>query len=319
MSSVSVRKERLDRGIKVRAESLYLLSSWREMTYMILPRAALIVGLIVLPLVMPTYWLKVLCTAGVIALLAISFDFLANYAGLVCLGGGLWTGVGGYIAGVLNASFELPTYLTIPIATLGGAAVCTLLFLPCLPLRGVYFAVVTVIYPIAATKIITALNIWGGTEGLSGLSSFPNVWVDVYMIVAMNLIVLFALRRLVDEDYGLVLRGSKTMSRRLRHRTSMSRNLRRRQSLSLPLSVALPVPICPISMVGVGCHCSLWTSQSFPSPHQLWEVWEHLSAPFSVLLSLFLCRNPCGSRAPGESYCTQLFCLLSSCSSPRGS
>ncbi len=145
-----MRKERLDR-VKVRAESLFLLSWWREMTYMILPRAALIVGLIVLPLVMPTYWLKVLCTAGVISLFAISFDLLANYAGLVCLGGGLWTGVGGYIAGVLNASFELPTYLTIPIATLGGAAVCTLLFLPCLPLRGVYFAVLRVL-PIAERK-----------------------------------------------------------------------------------------------------------------------------------------------------------------------
>lgn len=178
------------------------------MSYLLGPRLALILGVLILPLVMPNlYWQRVLCNMGVIVLLAIAFDFLANYAGMVSLGGALYTGVGGYISGVLNSSFGLPPALTIPIATLGGGMICTLLFLPALPLRGIYFAILTIIYPIAACKIITALNIFGGTEGISALATFQNIWVETYLILGVALVVLFGFRRLVNENYGLILRG----------------------------------------------------------------------------------------------------------------
>ena len=71
------RKERLDRGIKARAEGLYAVSSWREVSYLLAPRAGLIIALLIAPLVVPgLYWQRVLGLAGVYALLALSFDFL---------------------------------------------------------------------------------------------------------------------------------------------------------------------------------------------------------------------------------------------------
>jgi len=204
------RKERLDRGIKVRTEGIYAISSWREISYLIGPRLALILGLLIAPLAMPSlYWQRVLCIAAIYGLLALSFDFLANFVGLVCLGGAFFTGIGGYIAGVLNSSFGLPPALTIPIATIAGAVVSTLLLLPCLPLRGVYFAIVTLMYPLLFERIIAATAIFGGTEGISGLASLPNKWVEIYLIIGVLLISLFGLRRLVNEDIGLVLRGIK--------------------------------------------------------------------------------------------------------------
>ncbi|NIR18013.1 MAG: branched-chain amino acid ABC transporter permease, partial [Desulfobacterales bacterium] len=63
--------------------------------------------------------------AAVYALLAISYDFLAERVGLVCIGGAFMIGVGGYISGSLNYYLGLPVALTIPIGTLGGALVCT--------------------------------------------------------------------------------------------------------------------------------------------------------------------------------------------------
>ena len=81
------RKERLDRGIKVRSERLYALMSWRELSYLVLPRLVLIVGLLILPLAMPTmYWQRVISIVCIYALLALSFDFLAHFVGLVSLG-----------------------------------------------------------------------------------------------------------------------------------------------------------------------------------------------------------------------------------------
>jgi branched-chain amino acid transport system permease protein len=92
------RKKRLDRSIKVRTEGLYALSSWTEMAYLLTPRGVLILGLFLIPLFLDMYWQRVLCSAGIYALLALGFDFLAEYVGLVCLGGSLFIG-GGYIAG----------------------------------------------------------------------------------------------------------------------------------------------------------------------------------------------------------------------------
>jgi len=204
------RKERLDRGIKARTDGLYAIQSWRETIYLIAPRASLIIGLLVLPLILPgLYWQRVLVLAGVYALLAISFDFLAERVGLVCIGGAFMIGVGSYIAGSLNYYFGLPIALTIPVATLGGAFICTLLWLPCLPLRGIYFAVVTFMFPFLTHSIIVAGDLFAGTEGLSPVKDFPNIWISIYLILTMVLIAIFSLRRLCGEDIGVVLGGIK--------------------------------------------------------------------------------------------------------------
>ena len=204
------RKERLDRGIKVRSEGLYALMSWRELSYLFLPRFVLVAGILIMPLLMPSmYWQRVISIVCIYALLALSFDFLAHYVGLVSLGGAFFIGTGGYIAAILNTSFGLPPLLTIPIATLLGAVICTLLLLPCLPLRGVYFAIVTLMYPLLLARVIEALDILGGTDGIVGIESFMNRWVEQYFIIFMVLLFLFGTRRLVNQDIGLVFRAVK--------------------------------------------------------------------------------------------------------------
>jgi branched-chain amino acid transport system permease protein len=204
------RKERLDRGIKIRTDGLYALMSWRELSYLTLPRIVLIVGMLILPLAMPSmYWQRVITYVCIYAFLAMSFDFLAHFVGLVSLGGAFFIGTGGYLAAILNTSFGLPLFLSIPLSTLLGAAICTLLLLPCLPLRGVYFAIVTLMYPLLLKRIIEALNILGGTEGILGLDSFANRWVEQYFVILMVLLSLFGMRRLVNLDMGLVFRAIK--------------------------------------------------------------------------------------------------------------
>jgi branched-chain amino acid transport system permease protein len=204
------RKERLDRGIKVRTSGIYAIMSWRELSYLTLPRLLLIVGLLVLPFVMPSmYWQRVISIVCIYALLALSFDFLAHCLGLVSLGGAFFIGTGGYLAAILNTSFGLSPLFTIPIATVAGGVICTVLLLPCLPLRGVYFAIVTLMYPLVLARVIEALDILGGTDGIMGIDSFANQWIEQYAIILMVLGCLFGLRRLVNMDLGLVFRAVK--------------------------------------------------------------------------------------------------------------
>ncbi len=206
-----MRKERIDRGVRVRTAGLYAISTWREMLYLIGPPLFLIIGMIILPIVLEfaPYWKRVINIVCVYALLALAFDFLANFVGLVCLGGAFFVGVGGYLSAIFNVYLHFPVYLSIPLATICGAALSTLLLMPALPLRGVYFAIVTLMYPLLATRVIEALNILGGTNGIIGLDSLPNEYVEHYLIIIATLIFLYGLRRFVNQDMGLVIRGVK--------------------------------------------------------------------------------------------------------------
>lgn len=204
-----LRRQRIDRGIKVRSESIYVLSSLREICYLAAPRVLLIAGMLLLPLILSPwpYWGRVMLSACILAYLAMSFDFLANHAGLVCLGGAFFYGVGGYGAAILNVELGLPCYLSIPLATVLGAVFCTVLISPCLRLRGIYFAVVTLMYPLLMTRVIEATDILGGTEGFRGIDGFPSPWLEQYALIALLLAAVFALRRYVSETPGLILRA----------------------------------------------------------------------------------------------------------------
>ncbi len=217
MNTVQQRKERIDRGIKVRSDSIYAVMSWRELSYLAVPRLVLIVGMLMMPLMLPDmYWQRVITITCIYALLALSFDFLAHYVGLVCLGGAFFVGTGGYLAAILNTSWGLPPMLTIPLATIMGAGVCTLLLLPGLPLRGVYFAILSLMYPLFSARVIEAFDILGGTDGIMGIDSFVNRWVEQYVVIGVVLLFLFGTRRLVNMDIGLVFRGVKDNDQAIR-------------------------------------------------------------------------------------------------------
>jgi branched-chain amino acid transport system permease protein len=202
------RLERMDRPIKVLTEDIYALSSVRNMLYLALPRLVPAIVILLLPLLAPgAYVERVITLTAVYALLALSWDFIALATGLVSLGQALFFGVGAYFAGVLSLHLGLPPLLTLALATLLGATLCTALLVPCLPLRGIYFAMTTLVYPLLMTRIIEATAIVGGTDGLVGVASFPDAWVERYLILLFLLIATFFVRRLMTTDFGLVLRS----------------------------------------------------------------------------------------------------------------
>lgn len=206
------RRERIDRGIKVRSEDVYALVSWREMLYLAGPRLLPASAFLLLPFFLGPYWQKVMISVAVFALLAISWDMLAQ-TGIISLGQALFFGMGAYVSGILNIYFGMPPWITIPIATVSGGAICTLILRPVLRLRGIYFSMVTLIIPLMLVRIIEATKIFGGTEGLSGMTPLPSTRVEIYLVTVVLLGVLFGLRRLMETDYGLVLKGIRDNDR----------------------------------------------------------------------------------------------------------
>lgn len=200
------RLERLDRSIKVRSDDIFALNSWQEMLYIIVPRVLPVLLLLLIGLVASPYWQRVIMQACMFGLLAISWDLLAS-VGMVSLGQALFFGIGAYIAGILNHYLGLSPWLTIPLATVGGAFFSTLLLLPVLRLRGIYFSMVTLIMPLMIERIIEATKIFGGTEGLSGLTPLPNNFLELLVAMAAVWVALFSFTRMMSTNYGLILKG----------------------------------------------------------------------------------------------------------------
>ena len=205
------RRERIDRGVAVRSEDVFALTSWREMSFLLAPRLAPVLFLLIAGLAVGQYWQRVLVSTCVFGVLAVSWDMLAS-VGMVSLGQAFFFGVGAYVAGVLNHYLHVPPWLGIPLAAVGGGVICTLALLPVLRLRGVYFSMVTLILPLMIERIIEATGLFGGTEGLSGLTPIPDS-LEFLLAMIMLWAVLFGFRRIMSTDYGLVLKGIKDNDR----------------------------------------------------------------------------------------------------------
>jgi branched-chain amino acid transport system permease protein len=71
-------------------------------------------------------------------------------------------------------------------------------------------------YPLFVARLIEALDVLGGTDGIMGIDSFKNRWAEQYFIIGILLLLLFGIRRLVNTDIGLVLRGVKDNDQAIR-------------------------------------------------------------------------------------------------------
>jgi len=211
----SHRKERIDRGIKVRSDDIFAIGSARDLAYVVAPRALAILALLCFPLlqgVVSRYWQTVMLNTLVIALLALSWDLLAS-VGLISLGQSLFFGLGAYAAGWLDAHMGVSPLLSIPLGTVAGALLATAVLFPLLRLRGVYFGLITFALPLLFMRIVETTGILGGTEGLSSLQPLPGRTTELYLATGAVLATLWAYRRMSATDYGLVFQAIRDNER----------------------------------------------------------------------------------------------------------
>jgi branched-chain amino acid transport system permease protein len=110
-------------------------------------------------------------TLSSVALLAIASGgvWLTFYIGRINIGQGAWALVGGYVSAILVTSAGVSFWLSLPIAGLFCAALSVLVGLPILRLRGVYFAMVTLVLTEVARLAALALTVTGGAKGITNI------------------------------------------------------------------------------------------------------------------------------------------------------
>lgn len=106
-----------------------------------------------------------------VALLSIASAgvWLTFYIGRINIGQGAFCLIGAYASAILVTKFGLSFWLSLPAAGFVGVIASILIGLPILRLRGVYFAMVTLVLTQVVTLTALALPITNGAKGMTSL------------------------------------------------------------------------------------------------------------------------------------------------------
>ncbi len=162
-----------------------------------------------------------------VALLAIASAgvWLTFYIGRINIGQGAFALIGAYVSAILVVKAGWSFWVSLPMAGLFAAVVAVLIGLPILRLRGVYFAMITLVLTQVVTLTALALPITNGAKGItniplpSGVSVFgiplipdfatlENTRMAFYFTACILMVVTYAaLYRLVNSRLGHLCRS----------------------------------------------------------------------------------------------------------------
>jgi branched-chain amino acid transport system permease protein len=162
-----------------------------------------------------------------VALLSIASAgvWLTFYIGRINIGQGAYALVGGYVSAILVVKGGVSFWLSLPLAGLFCAAVSVAIGLPILRLRGVYFAMVSLVLTEVARLSALALPITNGAKGMVSIplpgplsifgltlipefASFANSRVPFYFLAVALMVLCYAgMYRLVNSRIGHLCRS----------------------------------------------------------------------------------------------------------------
>jgi branched-chain amino acid transport system permease protein len=176
-----------------------------------IPLAAVIVILAVFPIAgVPRSWLLYLFLFFIYLSMANMWNLLCGYSGLISLCQPAFIGLAGYTL-VIGAWYGLPIYLGMIIGAIVAATFALLISIPVFRLRGVYFAIGTMVVPEALKYLFLlwrpiAGTIHGGGAGyiLKGATEFSTAevyWLALGIMIASGL----CMRIILHSSLGLGL------------------------------------------------------------------------------------------------------------------
>lgn len=179
-------------------------------------RVALVFGaLAALPLTpwMSKYYMLLAFDALLFGAVAMSLDLLMGYTGLVSFGHAAFFGLGAYSTAVLLERGVLSLWLCLGLAVVVVGAYALTVSYFATTRRGIYFALLTLIFAEVVYTFFRYTQTFGGSDGIQGLPApqlLPGVAIDTpvriyYLVVAYLLLAYLACRVLVWSHFGRVL------------------------------------------------------------------------------------------------------------------
>ncbi|MDH3235252.1 MAG: branched-chain amino acid ABC transporter ATP-binding protein/permease [Alphaproteobacteria bacterium] len=183
-------------------------------------RALVIICLVALVYVAVLYWVEgsyyhsMITLVGIWAAMGISWNILSGYGGMISFGHASFFGLGAYTVAILFIQLGITPWIGIPVATVVGVVAAVLIGIPTFRLRGHYFALAMLAYPLALLYIFE----WAGyqEEALPKRDDASLAFVQftdhrIYGLLALALLVIGLLvsLRIEQSRFGLSLLATK--------------------------------------------------------------------------------------------------------------
>ncbi len=179
------------------------------------------------PLVIPVYWVILLSEILIMGLMAVSFNLLLGYAGLLSFGQGAFFGLGAYTAALmLQAGYE-NLFLIFLAGILVAMLAALIVGFFSVRLDEIFFAMITLAFGMMFFSIAhNWRDVTGGSDGLP-VFNLPNLQLfglDLtfyspismyYLIFTTVLIALFLLWLVVHSPFGLILKATRENKQRV--------------------------------------------------------------------------------------------------------
>ena len=187
---------------------------------------------LVVLLIMLAYWsqadyfgFEIIAEIAVFAILAMSLDLIAGYAGMVSLGHAALFGFGAYIYALFTTIWGWPASLGMAGATLATGIVALLVGSVVTRVHGIFFIMITLAIGEMGYEFFFKNRTLGGDDGLAGIDrlDLSAIGVDLMdpasfalFVIVVAAVVYLLLLRLLASPYGKVLVGLHDNPGRLR-------------------------------------------------------------------------------------------------------
>lgn len=159
----------------------------------------------------------------VLAIAAVSLNFILGYGGMISLGHAVYIGIGGYTVGILAHHGVHSAFLQWPLALLLSALFALITGALSLRTRGVYFLMITLAFAQMAYFLTVGLEKYGGDDGLTihqrstfaGLVNLADKVSFYYVCLACLAVCVTLTWRMSQSHFGMVVRGSRSNDRRM--------------------------------------------------------------------------------------------------------
>ena len=181
--------------------------------------ALAIAGLSALPFVLKSYHLGIATQILIFAILPMSVDVLAGFAGRTPLCHGAIFGTATYFVIYGVNTWGLPLPLAMTIGVIAATLVAALFAVLAVRVSGVYFLLLTLALGLVIWGIcLRWTQVTGGENGLrgdlrTGVLADPPVFYG--LVLAISLFAYAAMRRFVNSPFGLTLRGIRDSESRM--------------------------------------------------------------------------------------------------------
>jgi branched-chain amino acid transport system permease protein len=182
-----------------------------------LPVALFLIA-VILPFVVPEFWVHVVNEILILGLFAASFNLIFGYMGQLSFGHAAYYGVGAYTTGLLIVKAKWPLLLCLPVSMLTAGMAALILGIFCVRLRGIYFAILTMAFgQLVFYVVFQWYSFTGGDNGLQGIAPPPWLFkVNIYYLFTLTVvtIAMIVLWFITESPFGYTMRAIRDNTER---------------------------------------------------------------------------------------------------------